>query len=368
MTITGLPKKISAIGMMIAGVTALTAHAGTAVTGSVETGYNFNFNGKTSNIGHAYDLAARTFTLNNAHLAIGGSDSASGLGWDVESDLGTDAIMNNGFDWHTPNIINLQEAYLTYAFGAGKAFGLKAGKYATYEGIEVIENAANPTITRGFLYTFAEPVTHTGLELSWASSKIDAHVGMINGWDNVIDNNKMMSFVGKLGVNMGDPLALTVSGIWGPEQAGNTDNNRLSLDATGVTKVVPKVDLWFQGNYGMEDKAGLNGKDASWFGFGLQPLVHLNDMFGIGLRYEFLYDDQLSRTGSTFFTPATLPSGTTDLTLQNISVAPTAWLTKMLMARLEWRMDFASEKIYIDGDSKATSTQMELAGDLIASF
>ena len=93
-------------------------------------------------------------------------------------------------------------------------------------------------------------------------------------------------------------------------------------------------------------------------GFGLQPLVHLNKWFGLGLRYELFSDAEGSRTGIAV----------KDLTLQNISLAPTIWLTNTTMVRGEFRMDFASKDIYLDGKAKAAGSQMELAADFVTGF
>lgn len=368
--------KNSVMSLTFAGIATMSSQAAPTLSGSVEAGYNYNLSIPTDstgmvNNGHSYDYKSKTFMLNNAHIAINGSDSATGLGYNVETDYGSDAAQNlavasgGAFSAGLPGYgLDLQEAYLTWAFGPVHAIGLKVGKYATYEGIEVVEGGSNPTITRGLLFGFAEPVTHTGLEGSYVTGPVDMHLGVINGWDQAVDINGVPSFVGKMGYSMGDKLGLTVSGIIGAETKNSTDNSRISLDVTGITKAIPNVDLWFQGNYGSEAKAGVGGKDASWLGFGLQPLIHLNTWFGLGLRYEYFMDSKLSRTGSTF-----APVGTvTDLTLQNFSIAPTIWLTKTAMVRGEFRMDMASEKVFIDRDKNPNGSQMEIASDFILGF
>ncbi len=364
----GNPKtssSLAAAGLAIVGLAALTVSAGTSITGSLEAGYNYNLSipsDSNKNVLHSYDGMSKTFTLNNAHLVFSGSDSATGLGYTVETDIGSDAKFNRSLDASlgAADIFDLQEGYITWAFGPGRTWTLKAGKYVTYQGIEVVEGGSNPTVTRGLLFGLAEPVSHTGLDISNTMGIFDVHAAVVNGCDLFIDNNTMPSLVGKVGINLGNPLALTISTMWGPEKAGNIDDKRFTLDATGVTKVIPMVDLWFQGLYGMEDKASLvtTGEDNSWMGFGLQPLVHLNNWFGLGLRYEFFSDVAGSRTS--------IP--VKDLTLQNISLAPTIWLTNTTMVRGEFRMDFASKDIYLDGDAKAAGSQMEIAADFVTGF
>lgn len=377
MKINGLPNhagiRISAfkpaaiLGAVAACFAAVPSHAAPSISGSVEASYNRNLSSagdNAMNALHEYDAKANTFTLNNAHLVMSGSDSATGLGYDVETDFGSDAKINSSTDpsQGSSGIFDLQEAYITWGFGPKHAFGLKAGKYATYEGIEVIEGGSNPTVTRGLLYTFAEPITHTGLELSYATGPFDVHVGAINGWDRLMENNDVPSYLAKVGFNMGDPLALTVSTIIGPEKDANTDDMRMSFDATALTKSIPMVDLWLQANYGKEDKASATGADANWFGFGVQPLIHFNNWFGLGLRYEFLDDDKLTRT------KAAPDDGKVDVSLQNVSVAPTIWLTKTAMVRAEYRLDIASSKVFVDSDNKATDMQNEVSADFVLSF
>lgn len=373
--VKGLPKnsgsassrslKVSALGLAIAGLTTISPSAAPNISGSVEVGFNYNLSiptDSTANALHSYDARSKTFSLNNAHLVFSGSDSATGLGYVVESDIGSDARANKALDvsMGAADIFDLQEAFVTWAFGPGRTWSLKAGKYVTYQGIEVVEGGANPTVTRGLLFGLAEPVSHTGLEISDVIGIVDVHAGLVNGCDVFTDNNTMPSVVAKVGVNLGAPLVLTVSTMWGPEKAGNTEDKRLTIDATGVTKMVPKVDLWFQGIYGMEDKSSLAtaGDDDSWMGFGLQPLVHLNDWFGLGLRYEFFSNAGGSRT--------LIP--VKDLTVQNVSLAPTVWLTQTTMVRGEFRIDFASEDVFIDSDAKASGSQMVVAADFVTGF
>lgn len=359
----------AAFGLVLVSLATAPHAQGPNLAGFVELSYNRNLSidPESTNVNafHSYDFLANTYLLNNAHLALSGMDSGTGLGYAVEMDIGQDGALNSTFDFRlvpplTPSFFSLQEAYGTYAFGPGKAWGLKAGKYATYEGIEVVEGGANPTVTRGFLFGLAEPVTQTGLEINYTASIWDLHLGAVNGWDVMFDNNWMPTFLGKLGLNLGNPLALTVSTLIGPEQNNNVDNMRMSFDATAVNKSLPMTDLWLQVNYGMEDNVtvGTVTDDATWYGVGVQPLVHINDMFAVGLRYEYFSDPEGARTAT----------GVEDLALQNVTVAPTCWLTKNLMTRAEFRMDFANEDVFVDTDNEPSGSQIEVAADLIASF
>jgi hypothetical protein len=339
-------------------------NAAPSITGYVDETYNYNFaknSGPAANAYDEYSPNTKTFDLNTAHLSISGSDSATGVGYDIETDFGTDAALN---DPNSPSgLFDVQQAFLTYAFGPGRAWGLKAGKYDTYEGIEVTAAGSNPTISRGLLFTLAEPISHTGLELNYTQGMMDLHLGLVNGWDQVLDVNTTPTGLAKIGLNWGDPLALTISGLVGEENfalagypaLGDTKGIRTSVDVTGVTHVVKMVDINFQGNYGMQAHASAlsAGKTATWYGFGVQPLLHVNSMWELGLRYEFFND--LDGARANF--------GVKQI-IQDVSLAPTYTINKYLTARVEYRVDFSNKKVFINTDKN----QQIISADLIATF
>ena len=57
---------------------------------------------------------------------------------------------------------DLQEAYLSYKVPLGSGLTVKAGKFVTLLGYEVIESPNNLNFSRSFLFTFAIPLTHVG--------------------------------------------------------------------------------------------------------------------------------------------------------------------------------------------------------------
>ncbi len=120
-----------------------------------------------------------------------------------------------------------------------------AGKFATYEGIEVIDGWLNPTITRGFLYYLAEPVTHVGAKLHYPTPMFDIGAGVVNGWDtnNGIfytgDNNPMKTVLWRAAVTPSPIFWAAFSGAYGVEKAGADSDPRLSLDLTGAVTPHP---------------------------------------------------------------------------------------------------------------------------------
>ncbi len=316
------------------------------ITGHVEATYNYYFGDTTVNMLRSYDARSNQILLNNAHIALNGSPSEK-LSYTAEVDFGTDAGVHGLLNQTGggPSIgVDLQEAYMTYSFS--DKFKFTGGKFGTFEGIEVIEGPVNPTISRGYMYGLAEAYCHVGAYFTFvASDKVDIKLGVVNGWDLLIDNNKDKTIIGRFGVNLGDPLAFGISGSWGVEQLAPSDDARASLDLTGVTKVIKGVALNFQVNYGAET---IDTIDATWVGFGIQPVISLSDNFDLGTRIEYFSDSDGIRTGTLI----------TDFNTLNVTLVPTfKW--DGFTFRVEYRLDSASDEIYPvseDAPSKTSST------------
>ena len=338
------------------------------LSGFVEVSYNVNFNNPVDNVNvlQIYHGVQNTILLNTAHLVIAGSP-VEGLSYALELDFGSDAQVNgsvnsilaadaDGDAVSVKDDFDIQEAYVTYV--SPLKLGVKAGKFSSYQGIEVIESPANPTISRGIIFGFATPFTHTGALLTYqVTDKLDVAVGAINGFDLLIDNNEGKTAVAKLGLNLGDSLSLVASSLTGLEQVGNA-NRRTIADFVGVTKVIPGVDLWFGGNFGVEQGASVvvAGGDARWFGFSLQPLVRLSDSFAVGARAEFFSDTDGARTGVA-------------QRLFTASLSPSYQLLPGLTVRAEGRLDFSDQQVFHTDDAATLTTQQALfLSELILSF
>jgi hypothetical protein len=261
-------------------------------------------------------------------------------------DINGDGVADN-----QPDQFDIQEAYLTYKCPHTGAV-LKGGKFATYEGIEVIESPSNFTITRGFLFGMVEPFTHTGFAATYALPQVvDLSAGVVNGWDRLNDNNRAKTFIWRVGLDFGDVLSGGLSGTYGPEERSlpiggylrpiNTKDRRASFDATFVTNPMTMLYIALQGNYGYDEKLldrdgnGIGDTHAQWFGFTVQPKVDIGEKCFVGVRYEFLQDDDGAAPGG--------PSNGVKTIMQNITIAPGHNLTENIMFRAEYRYDWHSK-------------------------
>lgn len=345
---------------------------GPTVSGYIDTQYNYNldkpFTGRTNL--RSYDADDNTMSLNTAHLNFNGS-LGDNLTYTIETDYGTDALVNTSAGHGTGDDFDVQEAYFVYT----SMVALKIGKFVTPEGIEVIESKDNPTITRGFLFGLAEPFTHTGFIISKAFGKLDIGVGAVNGWDQAADVNEGKTFLGKIGLNLGDPLAVTITGYHGPEQASvystglssdtmHATANRSTIDLTAVTKLIPRTALWFQLNYGQEkdavdtDSDGIGNSLATWGGATIQPVISITEKLSLGARWEVFEDPDGVRTGT----------GMTNVSVRNITITPGYKVTDNFTFRLEYRMDESNKEIWVDDTDTPQDSTSTVGAQAILTF
>jgi hypothetical protein len=326
------------------------------VSGHLEAAYHLNLSQPEAEdpvLLRSYDeFGGNSFLLHAAHLALehSFSDQVSAV---IEIDGGTDAVVNGGLGW-----FDVQEAYATWALPFGLSF--TGGKFVTYMGIEVIEGPVNPTITRGFLYGLAEPFTHVGAKAHYAIGELaDVGVGVVNGWDQMIDNNDAKTFIWRVGVTPVDEFWAGLSGSYGAERDDSNNDRRFTIDLTGGVQPLEMLTINFQALYGSEPDIPIDSGDpavpspgdidGSWWGVGLQPVLTV-DAFSAGLRFEYFADDGGSRTG-TFSQD---PNNPTDVSVWNLTVTPGYTVDEALQLRAEYRLDKASENIFYGESTQHT--------------
>jgi hypothetical protein len=327
--------KLAKIALGVISVGLLTASLaladGPKVSGFVDTSFNVKTSDDrgvktTSNFGRSFDSTANTFVLNTVNLNLDGSQGMAG--YHVTLAFGND--VGAGGTLGGPANQNIQEAYITLRHDENCL--LTVGKFVTLEGIEVIQSGWNPTISRGYLFGLAEPFSHTGVKMDHKFGKVlDLTLGAVNGWDTATDNNRDKTWLGRVGLNFGNPLKFGVVYYSGKEVAG-TSNKRTSLDITGVS-TWGYLAINFQVNNGEEEGVGAGGAKAKWSGYGLQPVYTVNKKFSVGGRYEY-FEEEGGRAAGTG--PGAL-LGAKDA--YNITITPTWKLSDVVTARAEYRMD-----------------------------
>jgi hypothetical protein len=246
---------------------------------------------------------------------------------------------------NTPNF-DLQEAYGSYMFPLGSGLTLKAGKFVTLLGYEVIESPNNLNFSRSFLFSFAIPLTHVGALLSYSPLPwLSLTVGPVVGWDVARDNNSTMSYTGQIGVTPMKDLTVNLNWIAGAEQPHNNRDPRTVLDWVVNYTGIKNLTLGLNIDYGWEyDEASLaasgtrRDNNASWWGWAGYAAYDWTEALRTALRLEYFKDAQSVRT-------ALAPLGTkTDLWEVTATVQYKIW--KGLVGRVEYRHDSANQKVF----------------------
>jgi hypothetical protein len=260
----------------------------------------------------------------------------------------------NGSTFNLGNDGDLEQAYVQFRIPVGTGLDVKFGKFVTLLGNEVIDAPANWNYSRSYLFGYAVPFTHTGALLSYAFMKadeknpvgLDMQLAVVNGWDNIEDNNSGKSLMGRVGVTLlGGKLVFATMAIGGPEQTSNNEDMRWVVNEVITWNATDKLSFALEGLYGEEDfsRAPLaNGDEfAKWWGGAFYAKYQWTPHFSTAGRVEYFKDNEGVRLAGTGLTPSAgvnVASGTLSMQLDQV------W--KNLTPRLEFRYDKANEPIF----------------------
>jgi predicted porin len=352
--------------------------------GHVAVSYNYNFNNpkSQSNFTRVFDDKANQFDINQAELYIEKpTTEASRIGFGLDFVIGRDAKkihslglgISSGDDMTKSDVFDLTQAYVTYKAPIGNGLDLKAGKFVTLSGAEMIRRTADYQISRSFLFGFAMPFTHTGVLATYPFTDwFSLSLGIVNGWDNTDDNNNDKSIHGAATITPFKELTLTLSGTWGAEQKDRNGPKRGLLDLVATYKPTPPLTLTVNYDYGEEDDAvsdpATGGtKTARWQGIAAYAQYDFTDRFSVGFRGEYFIDEQGFRFG--FTDPFTGNPGR--LALWEMTLTTRYKLFDHLFASVEYRHDEATNNrlVFDDGNGvRNADSQDTIAFELVYQF
>lgn len=146
-------------------------------------------------------------------MVTAGSDSKK------NHSLGIFRDEEDAFPFRNTEWFDLQEAYVSGLVPVGSGLTLKAGKFVTLLGYEVIESPNNLSFSRGYLFTLAIPLTHTGGLASYTfTDRFNMTAGVVLGWDDSKNVNDSVSYTGQFAFTPPKDFTATMNWIVGPEQ------------------------------------------------------------------------------------------------------------------------------------------------------
>jgi hypothetical protein len=368
------PDKPLMAGLTAAGAGDFLKKNNIAVYGFVEGSYTWNEDSPHSNtnFGRVFDFEHDELNMNQLDLTIERTVDPSQKKWDVggrvEWIYGTDAgfIHSNGlFDWYDnardpQNQYDLNQAYVDVAAPLGNGVLVRAGKFNTLLGYEVVNPTGNPLFSHGYLFNFALPFTHTGVLASYTfNDQWSATAGIVRGWDQALeDNNGSVSLTGQVKWTPNKVYSVLVNFITGPERTNNSGDYRSVMDVVATYNPNDKWSFVVNADFGWESSASANGDTAYWYGIAGYAGYKINDYFTVNGRLEWFRDEEGTRTGvTTNYYEATLGV--------NIHPLPTDRWGQYLQIRPEVRGDYAGKSVYNDLNDNSMFT---FALDAIYSF
>jgi len=249
---------------------------------------------------------------------------------------------------------DLQQAYVSWNAPVGRGLRFDFGKHITHMGYEVIEgyDGWNDNYSRSLLFGYAIPFTHTGLKVTYAGEKASVMGMVVNGWDNVKDNNRGKSIGAQLLLTPSKTFSLYLNWMGGPERADSSDRRN---DYNVVAVVKPgRLILAADYVYGREKGARGLGLDGTWQALAGYLRLNPSDRIGLTLRGEWFDDPDGVRTGF-------------DQKLKEATFTPEFKIGAGFVLRGDLRYDRSDASVF-EGKSGSKKDQTTVAVNALYSF
>jgi Putative beta-barrel porin-2, OmpL-like. bbp2 len=205
---------------------------GFQISGAAQASYTYNLNypGTNNNQLRIFDTQANSFSADVFQLMVerpANADSAlDRVGFRARVNFGAQSRFSRARTNYQPGTDNseldLQEVYGEYLAPIGNGLKIQFGKINTLIGLEVINSWENPNFSRSFTFGLAQAFTETGVRFTYPfASWATLAVGLVNGWDNIEDNNKSKTVTWNLNLTPHEKFGFIVYGSYGSEQSNN---------------------------------------------------------------------------------------------------------------------------------------------------
>jgi len=244
----------------------------------------------------------------------------------------------------------IKEGYLSYLAPVGKGLQFDFGKFVTPNGAEVIETKDNWNYSRGLLFTYAIPFYHFGLRTKYTFNDKYSLTGyVVNGWNNIIDNNTGKTYGLSLGWNPNKKISVAQNYMVGPEENNDNRDKRQLIDTVVTYSPTSRLSLMWNYDYARGDRMPNVVNPVFWTGMAGYVRYAFNDRYALATRYEY-FDDH---------------SGFTTGTAQHLNEFTGTFERKInaaLITRIEFRRDMSNRDSFLRGTAPARAENTALAG------
>jgi len=248
------------------------------------------------------------------------------------------------------NQFDINQAYLDFALPVGSGLRIRAGKFVTLLGEEVINPTGDALYSHSYLFGFAIPFTHTGIMGEYKlNDDILLDAGITRGWNqSVKDNNGDPDFLGGITYTPQESdflkkFKFIANASIGPQATHDNSDWWTVIDLQAYYTMTDKLNFSVNADYGDAPHA-LAPKSAQWYGIAGYAQYIFNDYLTFNGRAEW-YDDN---NGFTLGFPGTLNVYEATFGVA-IKPFPSDPIGSNFVIRPEVRVDYADKKFYDGG-------------------
>jgi hypothetical protein len=212
-------------------------------SGAGEASYTQNFNNPQTNVNslRIFDTQANSFVPQVAQFMVerpaAAGSATDRIGFRARVNFGAQSRFSRARTNYQPGTDNTEldvhELYAEYIAPIGNGLKIQFGKINTLIGLEVINSWENPNFSRSFTFGLAQAFTETGIRFTYPfTSWATAAVGLVNGWDNIEDNNRGKTVTWNLALTPHEMFGISFYGSYGSEQTNG--NAAFGNAATGI--------------------------------------------------------------------------------------------------------------------------------------
>ncbi len=309
-----------------------------------------------------FDTRDRSPRLAALRLDVSATSPCGRFGVSLSPWVGDNADLLADLDPDRPALLrSLAEG--TLAFRDPKAgFSLEVGKFASWIGSESLDNSGNDLLTRGLLYTVAQPVWHTGAGASVAlSPRLGATAFAVTGWNQTSTTGDRLGFGAQVRYDLGQGRTLAVGSIHS-EEGGDAANRLGSFGGAGFANAgraqIDLVDLIYVQPLGPATRLTVNGDYGSghgtagsgtWGGLSLTARHELTPRLALAVRAERVFDHGGLRLGQS-------------ADVSSVTLGASYRLDPRVALRLDLRRDWADRDLFTLRERTASTVSTATLG------
>ncbi len=326
------------------------------VEGYIDTYYGFDFNKPASGDRSYFVSMARhnELTINLAYIDI--KYNSSRLRARFVPGFGT--YVNANYLRENGSLKNIVEASTGVKIFKDKNVWVDAGVFGSPYTNESVVSKDHLTYTRSFAPEYV-PYYLSGLKISLPlSQKINSYLYLLNGWQQIGDQNAAKCFGSQLEYRPNDYWLLNWNTYAGDERSATAPQNRMRL-FTDFFFIYSRnkfsaTGCWY---YGVQKK--INQADATWWQANLVGRYAISTKTSLSARVEYFSDPQ-----SVQVTPITNASG---FSSYSSSLGVNYKLAENVLIRGEYRTFWSDKSVYTRNGEAVNNSNL-LTGNITIWF